>query len=134
MYHRDIKPANTLVDPSKGAILIDFGLAKGVAAGMDVSLSRGASEGWSPPERRDGISGGFTDVFSLGQVLWHMLTGERPFHALSEEEISEKLVEKGHPEWVAGLIHASAQRRDRRIQTVVEFRMRLENEGVVPDE
>ena len=78
------------------------------------------------------VSGGFTDVFSLGQVLWHMLTGERPFHALSEEEISERLVEKGHPEWVAGLIHSSAQRRDRRIQTVAEFRIRLENEGELP--
>ena len=75
------------------------------------------------------VSGGFTDVFSLGQVLWHMLTGERPFHALSEEEIAESLVEKGHPAWVAGLIHSSAQRRDRRIQTVAEFRIRLENEG-----
>jgi serine/threonine-protein kinase len=134
MFHRDIKPANIMVDPSKGAILIDFGLAKGVSAGVDVSLSRGASEGWSPPERRDGISGGFTDVFSLGQVLWHMLTGERPFHALTEEEISEKLVEKGHPEWVAGLIFACAQRRDRRIGTSLEFRLRLENEGAMPGE
>ena len=129
MYHRDVKPDNIMVDPSHGAILIDFGLAKGVSAGTDISISRGLSEGWSPPERRDGVSGGFTDVFSLGQVLWHMLTGERPFHALSEEEIAESLVEKGHPAWVAGLIHSSAQRRDRRIQTVAEFRMRLENEG-----
>ena len=132
MYHRDVKPANIMVDPEKGAILIDFGLAKGVSAGTDVSLSRGLSEGWSPPERRDGISGGFTDVFSLGQVLWHMLTGERPFHALSEEEINEKLQEKGHPSWVAGLIHSSAQRRDRRIQSVAEFRIRLENQGDMP--
>ena len=64
-----------------------------------------------------------------GRVLWHMLTGDRPFHALSEEEISDKLEEKGHPVWVAGLIHSSAQRRDRRIQTVAEFRIMLENEG-----
>ena len=58
-----------------------------------------------------------------------MLTGERPFHALSKEEITEKLVERNHPEWVAEVILASAQRYDRRIQSVFEFRIRLENEG-----
>ena len=132
VYHRDIKPGNIIVDPTKGPVLIDFGLAKGVASGSDVSLSQGLSEGWSPPERRDGVSGSFTDVFSLGQVLWHILTGERPFHALSMEEITSKLVDKGHDEWVAGVIFASAQRHDRRIQSVFELRMMLENEGEMP--
>ena len=129
VYHRDIKPANIIIENNRGPILIDFGLAKGVDAGSDMSLSQGLSEGWSPPERRDGISGGFTDVYSLGQTLWQMLTGERPFHALSKDEITEKLVERNHPEWVAEVILASAQRYDRRIQSVFEFRMRLENEG-----
>ena len=131
IYHRDIKPANIIIEPTRGPVLIDFGLAKGVDAGTDVSLSQGLSEGWSPPERRDGISGAFTDVFSLGQTLWHILTGERPFHALTKEEIIEKLVEKDHPEWVAEVILASAQRYDRRIQSVFEFRLMLENEGKI---
>ncbi|MDC1420370.1 protein kinase, partial [Euryarchaeota archaeon] len=129
VYHRDIKPANIIIENNRGPILIDFGLAKGVDAGSDMSLSQGLSEGWSPPERRDGISGGFTDVYSLGQTLWQMLTGERPFHALSKEEITEKLVERNHPEWIAEVILASVQRYDRRIQSVFEFRIRLENEG-----
>ena len=132
VFHRDIKPSNVIIDPSKGAVVIDFGLAKGVAAGSDVSLSRGISEGWSPPERRDGISGSFTDVFSLGQILWHMLTGERPFHALTKEEIGKSLIENGHPDWIANVIFQSAQRYERRIQTVFEFRMMLENKGVTP--
>ena len=129
VYHRDIKPANIIIEPSRGPILIDFGLAKGVDAGNDMSLSRGLSEGWSPPERRDGISGSFTDVFSLGQTLWNMLTGERPFHALSLEEITQKIIDHNHPDWIAEVIYASAQSYDRRIQTVFEFRIRLENEG-----
>jgi serine/threonine protein kinase len=133
VYHRDIKPANIIIEPGKGAIIIDFGLAKGVDAGSDVSLSQGMSEGWSPPERRDGISGGFTDVYSLGQTLWRMLTGERPFHALTLDEIMEKLVSKNHPEWVAEVILASVQRYDRRIQSVFEFRLMLENEGKIPN-
>ena len=45
VYHRDIKPGNIIVDPTKGPVLIDFGLAKGVASGSDVSLSQGLSEG-----------------------------------------------------------------------------------------
>jgi len=58
-----------------------------------------------------------------------MLTGERPFHALSKEEITDKLVERGHPKWISDVILASVQRYERRIQSVFEFRMRLENEG-----
>ena len=96
VFHRDIKPSNVIIDPSKGAVVIDFGLAKGVAAGSDVSLSRGISEGWSPPERRDGISGSFTDVFSLGQILWHMLTNESA-GIFSEDRKSERIIECGHP-------------------------------------
>ena len=79
------------------------------------------------------MSGSFTDVFSLGQVLWHILSGERPFHALSLEEIEGKLAERGHDHWVAGVIFASAQRYDRRIQSVLEFRMLLENRGRMPE-
>lgn len=133
IYHRDIKPANIIIEPNRGPVLIDFGLAKGVDTGTDMSLSQGMSEGWSPPERRDGVSGGFTDVFSLGQTLWNILTGERPFHALTKEEITEKLVKGNHPEWVAEVILASAQRYDRRIQSVFEFRLMLENDGKMPN-
>ena len=61
LYHRDVKPSNIILHPERGAVLIDFGLAKEVVAGEDVSLSKGASEGWSPPERARGVSGPFTD-------------------------------------------------------------------------
>jgi serine/threonine-protein kinase len=131
LYHRDIKPANIIANPERGTVLIDFGLAKGVAAGADVSLSRGASEGWSPPERRDGVSGPFTDVYSLGQVLWHLLTGERPFHAIGEDERAI-LSEMGHPDWIADLLKMTSLPSKKRIQTAAEFRIRLENEGEMP--
>jgi serine/threonine protein kinase len=131
LYHRDIKPANIIANPERGTVLIDFGLAKGVVAGADVSLSRGASEGWSPPERRDGVSGPFTDVYSLGQVLWHLLTGERPFHVIDGDERAI-LSNMGHPDWIADLLKMTSLPFKNRIQTTVEFRIRLENEGEMP--
>ena len=131
LYHRDVKPANIIANPERGTVLIDFGLAKGVAAGADVSLSRGASEGWSPPERRDGVSGPFTDVYSLGQVLWHLLTGERPFHVIDGDERAI-LSNMGHPDWIADLLKMTSLPFKNRIQTTVEFRIRLENEGEMP--
>ena len=131
VYHRDLKPANIVSNPDRGAVLIDFGLAKGVDAGQDISVSKGASEGWSPPERRDGVSGPFTDVFSIGQVTWHLLTGERPFHALGDEE-SEKLEASGSPDWISDLLRMSSLPHRDRIQTISEFRHILQNEGETP--
>jgi tRNA A-37 threonylcarbamoyl transferase component Bud32 len=133
VYHRDIKPHNIILHPSRGAVLIDFGLAKGVEAGMGFSHTGGAgTEGYKPPERDRGISGNFTDVYSLGQLFWVLLSGEDPFHAMDIDEIAATLNTKGHPTWLAGLIFSSVQRHDRRIQTVTEFRLRLQNKGELP--
>jgi serine/threonine-protein kinase len=132
VYHRDIKPHNIIMHPKRGAVLIDFGLAKGVEAGAGYSHTGGAgTEGYKPPERDRSISGGFTDVYSLGQLLWVLVTGEHPFSGLTEEELSEALVAKGCPAWLASLLYKCADRHVRRIQTATEFRIRLENEGVL---
>jgi WD40 repeat protein len=133
VYHRDIKPHNIIMHTKRGAVLIDFGLAKGVEAGAGYSHTGGAgTEGYKPNERDDSITGAFTDVYSLGQLLWVLLTGERPFKELTPGELQEKLEGKGNPGWLAGLLHESCARHDRRIQTVTEFRIRLENEGELP--
>jgi serine/threonine protein kinase len=133
VYHRDIKPHNIIMHPKRGAVLIDFGLAKGVEAGAGYShTGGGGTEGYKPPERDDSITGAFTDVYSLGQLLWVLITGERPFKMLTPEELQEILAAKGNPGWLAGLLHESCARHDRRIQTVTEFRLRLQNEGSIP--
>ena len=46
-----------------------------------------------------------------------------------KKKLEKKLIEKGHGDWVAEVIHASAQRYDRRIQSVFEFKNMLESEG-----
>jgi hypothetical protein len=78
----------------------------------------------------NGLGGSYTDVYSLGQLLWHMLTNERAgIH--SEENRITKIEENGHPRWVADLINKAVvpDEPNKRIQSAFEFRIRLENEG-----
>tara|TARA_B110000444_G_scaffold65812_1_gene61665 strand:+ start:399 stop:593 length:195 start_codon:yes stop_codon:yes gene_type:complete len=56
-------------------------------------------------------------------------TSQSKIHALEISEITERITDKGHPEWIASAIFESAQRHDRRIQSVFEFRLLLENLG-----
>jgi hypothetical protein len=134
VYHRDMKPHNIIIHPIRGPVLIDFGLAKMIATGDDVSITRGGSGTWTPPERDSGISGPFTDVWSLGKLLYFMLTNESPPAILSESKVSEKFAESGHPAWLCGLvIKACWPQHEQRIQSVVQFRTILQNEGEVPE-
>ena len=94
-------------------------------------MSGGAhTEGWSPPERTRAISGGFTDVYGLGQILWHMLTNEAP-GIYPEEYRIEKIDDLGHPAWVTQLITKATIPSDpkMRIQSAAEFRILLEKDG-----
>jgi serine/threonine protein kinase len=90
LIHRDLKPANVLLDASGCAFLSDFGLARRLDA-VDVLTAPGELVGtvsYMAPEQAD-TSGRFgpvtprTDVYSLGTVLFQMLTGVLPFKAES---------------------------------------------------
>jgi serine/threonine protein kinase len=133
VYHRDLKPHNIIVHPERGPVLIDFGLAKMVATGEDVSITRGGSGTWTPPERDAGVSGPFTDVYSLGKILYFLLTNQQPAAILTTEKLSP-ITAAGHPEWIADLtLRAAWPDRSDRIQTVREFRIFLENQGYWPE-
>ena len=117
-----------MLDNDNGVALIDFGLAKEIPAGSGKSLSAGIhTSGWAPPERTRSETGPTTDVYSLGQLLWHMLTNEEVGTYKPDYRIT-KLEECGHPRWLADLINNAVVPEDpeKRIQSITEFRMMLE--------
>jgi hypothetical protein len=88
ILHRDLKPSNIIVDADDQPHITDFGLAKRIALGADMTLSGQAigSPNYMPPEQATGdrsAIGPASDVFSIGAILYHLLAGRPPFLAES---------------------------------------------------
>jgi serine/threonine protein kinase len=82
VIHRDLKPSNIMLDDAGNAYLTDFGLAKLTNGGLETTATGnivGTPAYMSPEQLRGETLDGRTDVYSLGVMLYLMLTGQLPF-------------------------------------------------------
>ncbi|MCI0542096.1 MAG: serine/threonine protein kinase [Verrucomicrobiales bacterium] len=84
ILHRDLKPSNVLIDPFDQPRVTDFGLAKRLHHDSELTLSGQVigSPNYMPPEQaaaKRGLVGRRSDVYSLGAILYHLLTDRPPF-------------------------------------------------------
>src|SRR5437016_4620488 len=128
VVHRDLKPENIFITRDDRVKLLDFGLAKlAIAEGSPKSKAeteqRGTSPGMvvgtagymSPEQVRGAAVDHRSDIFSLGVVLYEMLTGSKAFHGDSLVELMNAILKEDAPEFSDD---------DRRIPASVEKIMR----------
>lgn len=107
LVHRDIKSLNFLVTDDFTVKLADFGDSRIVAAADAPMTSRRGTLRWAAPEVMQGQGEGQyserVDIYSLGIVLWELLTGEVPFAELSEFAVVSQVVAGARSKVPAGL-------------------------------
>ncbi len=116
VVHRDLKPANVLINERDEVVVTDFGLAKWLdsESGLTATGTAIGTPSYMSPEQATGKTnehGEATDVYSLGAVLFALLTGRPPFHAESVVQTMMQVVHKPAPQvrQLRGDVHADLE-------------------------
>jgi TolB-like protein/tRNA A-37 threonylcarbamoyl transferase component Bud32 len=118
ILHRDLKPGNILLDGRGEPLVSDFGLAKWLNASKDLtkSLTTFGTPGYIAPEQAEGTTADLTpaaDVYSLGAILFDLLTGRPPFLGSNALSVIRQASETAAPK-LRSLSHS----HDRDLETI----------------
>jgi serine/threonine protein kinase/tetratricopeptide (TPR) repeat protein len=102
VLHRDLKPGNILLDGRGEPLISDFGLARctEIASHLTRSLTSFGTPGYMAPEQADGPAAHLTpaaDIYSLGAILFELLTGQPPFVGDNAFTVMKQSAEKPAP-------------------------------------
>jgi TonB family protein len=139
LVHRDVSPQNVLISYEGDIKLCDFGIAKAVAKASKTQMGalKGKLQYMSPEQAWGRVVDSRSDVFSLGAVLFEMLTGRRLFAGESEISVLESVreartqsvrdVDPAIPEPVDAIVRrALAKDPDDRFQTAGEMQKEID--------
>ncbi len=140
VIHRDIKPANLMLTAQDEVKVMDFGIARVLGTARQTKTGRliGTLEYMSPEQMRGSETDARSDIYSLGILLYEMLTGRVPFQADSDYELMRAQVEQEPipprefqgeipPAVEAAILQALAKDPAARFQSAAEFRSALIN-------
>lgn len=100
IVHRDIKPSNILLDPGGRVKVADFGIAKMAGQSTELTMAgsvMGSPQYLSPEQIRGEDLDGRSDIFSLGVVLYELLSGSRPFSGETITTLVYQILHKEPP-------------------------------------
>ncbi|MCI7106414.1 MAG: Stk1 family PASTA domain-containing Ser/Thr kinase [Lachnospiraceae bacterium] len=143
--HRDIKPQNIIISTEGKVKVTDFGIARAASSNTISSDVMGSVHYSSPEQARNGFVDGRSDIYSLGIVMYEMVTGRVPFDGdttvavaiqhLQEEMTPPSTYAKDLPVSMEKIILKCTQKNsDRRYQTIGELLNDLRRVLAHPDE